>query len=241
MSAMGLLAYHNNPAIKAKYIGRMHAHLEADDLVRGTYWKNGKGCAIGCTVHSSEHKAYETELGMPEWFARLEDKIFEGMSEPVSRQFPIDLLSVIPVGFEKWDKLYHEFCIFLLYDICEFDRAKYPDVASIVDAVIRLHEHWTKTDDQTWKAVELTAQLAMQAVELTAQLAMQSAAWKASCVARVAQLARPTAYTVDSMAIAAARSAAEKFDVWPGYMTWSTAYDNMGSWLIRWFKKEDCS
>ena len=108
----------------------MRAHQEADELIHGTYWKNGKGCAVGCTIHSDNHAAYETKLGMPEWLACLEEKIFEESSIAASYKFPLDLLSAIPVGFTEWDRLYHEFCVFLLRDICDFDRTKYPDVSS---------------------------------------------------------------------------------------------------------------
>ena len=76
MPSFFMLAYHNDPAVKAKYVGRMEAHMAADDLRHCIYWVNGKGCAVGCTIHSSDHAAYETELGWPEWLAHLEDSIF---------------------------------------------------------------------------------------------------------------------------------------------------------------------
>ena len=76
---MPLAAYHSDPAVKRKYVGRMRAHLEADEIIHGTYWTNGKGCAIGCTIHSANHDKYETELGIPNWFAILEDHVFESM------------------------------------------------------------------------------------------------------------------------------------------------------------------
>lgn len=75
---MTLLAFHGDKAIKAKYLARVKAHAEADEIIHGTYWEKGKGCAVGCTIHSEKHSAYETELGMPIILARLEDRIFEG-------------------------------------------------------------------------------------------------------------------------------------------------------------------
>ena len=164
-----LLAYHNDPETKAKYVGRMQAHQEADELIHGIYWEGGKGCAIGCTVHSDDHGAYETELGMPEWFAHLEDTIFEGMSVEVSRRFPLDLLSAIPIGLAAWDRLYHEFYAYVLRDVCEFDRVEYPDVAAAVDAVIRLHERWTKTDEQAWNAARVAARMAAESASWSAE------------------------------------------------------------------------
>ena len=40
-----LLAFHNDQKIKDKYIARVKAHQEADEIIKGKYWKNGKGCA----------------------------------------------------------------------------------------------------------------------------------------------------------------------------------------------------
>jgi hypothetical protein len=47
-----MLAYHNDPAIKSKLLADLQAHADADRLVKGQYWENGKGCAVGCTLHS---------------------------------------------------------------------------------------------------------------------------------------------------------------------------------------------
>lgn len=64
-----LRSFHGDPAVKEKYLGRVRAHAAADELIHGVYWEGGKGCAVGCTVHSGDHTAYEVELGLPEWLA----------------------------------------------------------------------------------------------------------------------------------------------------------------------------
>jgi len=93
-----LIAYHGEESIKTKYLNRVLAHLAADEIIHGTYWERGKGCAVGCTVHSSSHGAFETELGIPIMLARLEDRIFEGLRNGVSKEFPARFLTCIPVG-----------------------------------------------------------------------------------------------------------------------------------------------
>ena len=226
-------AYHGDPDVKAKYVARMRSHQEADELIHGQYWEGGKGCAIGCTVHSNDHGAYETELGMPKWFAYLEDAIFEGMSVEASCRFPLRLLSAVPVGFAAWNCLYHEFCAYVLRDICMFDRTKYPDVASAVDAVIYLHERWTETDDQAWMVAQSAAYSAAQSAAYSAARSADSAtrsvdsmAWAARSAARSARSAAWAARSADSAAWAA-RSAARS--------TVSESYDRMGDWLIDYF------
>ena len=95
-----LLAYFGKDSIKQKYVNRMKNHIKADELVRGIGFEDCKGCAVGCTLDNYNHKSYETELGLPEWLARLEDTIFEGMSEEKSKQFPLLLLqSITPVSY----------------------------------------------------------------------------------------------------------------------------------------------
>ena len=91
-------AFLNDPAIKAKYLGRVDAHREADQLVKGKYWEDGKGCAVGCTIHSSNHIAYETLLGIPVALARLEDAIFEGLPNERAMTWPSEFLQSIEVG-----------------------------------------------------------------------------------------------------------------------------------------------
>lgn len=76
---MSELAYKNKPSIKKKYVARVKAHRDADEIVKGIYWENGKGCAVGCTIEGRDHSKYETELGIPRILAHLEDTIFEGL------------------------------------------------------------------------------------------------------------------------------------------------------------------
>src|SRR5882762_1625720 len=98
-----LLAYHSDPKIKSKYLKRVRAHIKADELVKGTYYKtSGKvqACGVGCTIHSSDHMAYETELGIPVMLARLEDCIFEGADMAWSKQWPKRFLEAIKPGVD---------------------------------------------------------------------------------------------------------------------------------------------
>jgi hypothetical protein len=42
-----MLAYHNDPAQKAAILQQLEQHRVADEIVKGQYWENGKGCAVG--------------------------------------------------------------------------------------------------------------------------------------------------------------------------------------------------
>ena len=93
-------AFLNQPEVKEKYLARVNAHVRADELIHGTYWKKGKGCAVGCTVETSNepHLRYEVELGIPSWLAYLEDSMFENMSNGEAQTWPTRFLQAIPVG-----------------------------------------------------------------------------------------------------------------------------------------------
>ena len=92
--------FHGKQSVKDKYIERVKAHAKADEIVQGSYWENGKGCAVGCTIHGNDHKKYETELGIPEEIAHLEDTIFENLSNEEAKDFPLRFLEAVPVGVD---------------------------------------------------------------------------------------------------------------------------------------------
>ena len=91
-------AFHGDPAIKAKYLARVAAHRAADELIRGTGWDGRRGCAVGCTLHAYNHQAYESELGIPQMLAHLEDKIFERLPKELAMEWPHRFLSAAIPG-----------------------------------------------------------------------------------------------------------------------------------------------
>lgn len=91
-------AYLNDPKVKEKYVVRVKAHAEADEIKKGFYWEDGKGCAVGCTIEGSDHSKYEKELGIPEVLAHLEDCLFEALPNGKAKAFPLKFLEAINVG-----------------------------------------------------------------------------------------------------------------------------------------------
>lgn len=84
-----------NQELKDELVAEIIKHREADQIIQRTYGSEvdgvWKGCAVGCAIHSlnvskgknlktSDHSVYETEFGIPRILARLEDRIFEGLS-----------------------------------------------------------------------------------------------------------------------------------------------------------------
>ncbi len=118
-------AFHADPKIKAKYLKRVKRHQLADEIVKGQYWDKGKGCAVGCTIHSGNHAAYETDLGIPEILARLEDGIFENLPNELAQTWPRRFLAAIKTGADL-SMVWPEFAVWMLtdaqYGVLQFAR-----------------------------------------------------------------------------------------------------------------------
>lgn len=95
---MTLIAYHNDPSIKTAILTQLAQHREADELVKRKYWEDGKGCAVGCTLHSANHAEYEPRFGVPQMLARLEDCIFEGLPNDKAKAWPERFMGAINPG-----------------------------------------------------------------------------------------------------------------------------------------------
>ena len=108
-------AFRGDPKVKEKYLARVEAHRDADEIIHNTYWDNGVGCAVGCTIHSDDHQAYEDELGIPEQLAYLQDMIFDSLPIEEARDLTVDFLESIPVGADL-RPVVHQFLHWLLVD-----------------------------------------------------------------------------------------------------------------------------
>lgn len=171
-----LEAFHGKQAIKDKYIARVRVHRETDRLVRGTGYENGRGCAVGCTLDRYEHAAYEAELGIPEWLARVEDTLFEGMPEDEAMLWPERFLAAIKPG-ANLEKVKAPFLIFVLKAALKsFDHKKSPDCKKVIDDVIAL-----------WKRADATPLEFVAAAWAAAKAAAKAAAWAAKAAAKAAE------------------------------------------------------
>jgi len=215
-----LRAFHNDPKIKEKYLSRLKLHRQHDELIHGVYWENGKGCAIGCTLHSNKHKDFETKLGLPEWFAYLFELLFERLKNGDAKDFPIEALQAIPVG-ANLEKTYRKFCIFLLTEICKYDEEKYTQVKKVIEDVITLHTRILQGEnvaDEEWLAALSAARSALSAAEsarsaaesaLSAAESARSAAWSAADSAAWSAADSAADSAVESAVWSAAESAAD--------------------------------
>jgi hypothetical protein len=97
---MSLIAFRKTEISKPVILKQLRVHAKADQLIKGQYWQDGKGCAVGCTVHCGDHSLYEPKFGIPQMLARLEDCIFEGLPNVKAKAWPIRFMDAIVPGTE---------------------------------------------------------------------------------------------------------------------------------------------
>ena len=208
-------------------------HRTQDMILQGTYGSevDGKwrGCAVGCAIHSinrlankslatNDHRVYETELGIPEWLARLEDSIFEGLPKEEAIWWPERFIAAVPEGVDlelvRW-----KFGAWLMQEnIARVQKLKISEslkeqVLDAIRQVLAVHEAAIKTgkwDESAARSAESAARSVAESARSVAESARsvarsaESAAWFAESVAESVESARSAARSAES-----ARSAAE--------------------------------
>jgi len=214
-------SFHNDPKVKDKYLKRLKEHAKADEIIQGTGWEDGKGCAVGCTLENYDHSQYPIELGIPEWLAHLEDSIFEGLTNGDAKAFPVQFLEAMPVGVSEED-LYKLLCDLdyqrlerLLKEQKKLYKTDEWGVQAAIKECMRLNSEHVDGEDKQWSAARSAARSAESA---------ESAAWSAALsAARSARSAELAAWSAARSAELAAWSAA-----------WSSAWSvaRSAAWII---------
>ena len=194
-----MLAFTNTTVTKAELLAQLQLHHDADEIVKGHYWEEGKGCAVGCAIHSGNHAEYEPRFGIPEALAQLEDAIFEGLPNGEAKKFPLQFVEAIRPGADLSKVQYH-FCAWILADpehgVIRFAGNPEWGVAAAVQTVADLCARMATDDvpaEAEWRAAESGAESARRAAESAswsarsaARRAAESASWSARSAAESA-------------------------------------------------------
>ena len=194
-----LRAFHNKPELKKDMVAEVLNHQKQDRIIKGTYGKDShkgdfKGCAVGCSIHSynvkrgetcdiSEHKVYETKLGIPESLARLEDYLFETMPDDKAMKWSAEFMKAIPVG-ANLSLVAPKFIAGTLRDLLKIKEVK--DDKAVMKAVVDIAKLWEMViagkivKPAAWSAAWSAADSAAEsAARSAAESAARSAAWSA--------------------------------------------------------------
>ena len=222
-----LIAYHGSEAEKAAIITQLVTHRAADRLVKGKYWEGGKGCAVGCTIHSSNHMEYESRFGIPVMLAQLEDCIFEGLPNDKAMEWPVRFMSAIKPGADL-SLVGWKFLHWILTDETGNPGISHPIVKDAVAQAAQIICALSKGGPLDGSAARSAARSAAWSAAESAAEAARSAAWSAAESA--AEAARSAAWSAARSAAEAAESArsarsAAESAVWSARSAaWSAAW-----------------
>jgi hypothetical protein len=202
-------AFHNDAAIKNTYVARIQSHADADEIIHGKYWENGKGCAIGCLIHGSDHAKLADVLGVPLAICRLVDQLFEGLPNEKSKRFAVEWLSVIPVGVDL-SRVQWKFLHWLLTE--ELAGREHPLMRDVVRQCADVLVPLTKGE-----LVDIQAAASAARSAAWSAASARSAAWSAASARSAA------ASAAESAAASAAASAAESAAWSARSAAWSAA------------------
>ena len=198
-------AWHNDPALKQATVAEMAAHREADNLVKGVYWEGGKGCAVGCLIHSGNHAEYEPRFGIPQALARLEDAIFENLPNADAMLWPERFLKAAQPGADlslvQW-----QFLEFVVEDALSQKGAEsVREACQPALAVVRAKARGEAVSASAARSAERPAWSATRsAARSAAWSAARSAAWSAASAASAVWSAANAARSAESAAWGAA-------------------------------------
>ena len=190
-------SFHGDSEFKQKYIDRVVAHKNADAIVQGRYWEEGKGCAVGCTFELSDnvHEAGAKEWDVPEWLLRLEDTIFEGLPNDKAVNFPLQIIEAIPVGKSEdfFNQIKWKFSAFLLKENIDrvldldIEETLKKQIVESIRSVLNLYELALETSRE-WS--ESARSAAWSAADSASRSAAESASWSARSAAESAAYIR---------------------------------------------------
>lgn len=208
-------AFHGKKKIKDEHVQRMKDHIAAE-LIRGITYDNNRRCPIGCTLDGYDHERYETELGIPEWLAILEETLFEGMSPEKSKTFRLIFLESIMPEVEL-DNIKVPFLIIILDSLLyKFDHNKFPDVLTCINNVRELYVN-NEEDRQKFRDADNAAKRAFQSAHRASEAAYRNA--------------EASAYDVEAASAASWESEAARAASWAASAaSWSAAAFSWPAW-----------
>jgi hypothetical protein len=200
-------------------MNQLRAHAEADEIVKGVYWQDGKGCGVGCLSHDPEggHKEVAYRTGVPLMLVRLEDTIFEGLSNVDAKRWAVDFWDAIEPGADL-SRVGWRFLYWLLTDKSVNPGIDHPlvkdSVKQCADVLIPLM-NGEPTDKSAAESAAESAKSAAWSAAWSADAAA-SAAWSADAAASAAWLAKSAAWSAawSAESEAAKSASAETAYVW---------------------------
>ena len=217
-------AWYGEPALKEAAMAQLREHRRLDQITQGTYWREGRGCHLGCLTHLNEdaHAGAERLFNFPQPVSHFLERVFESLPKSDAPAWVINSTEAIPVGADL-SLVVNQIDLWILRDsdLLHVTDENRKGIQTVIDLHIKtIHgelvsaEEWSAARSAAYLAAQLAAESAARsaarsAAHLAAHLAARSAAYSAarSAAESAAYLAAQSA--AESAAYSAAQSAAE--------------------------------
>ena len=152
-----MLAYSHPLVTREAFLAELQRHADADQIVKGQYWKDGRGCAVGCSLNSisrllvdgsvprDDHERLAEILGTPPQLAYLEDTIFEGLPVALARQWPMRFSNAIQQNADL-SNVWPQFAAWMLREIALPAALGRPNCEAAIERVARGYETGWQSD-----------------------------------------------------------------------------------------------
>lgn len=199
-------AFFNEPKLKQAVMSRLREDRRLDRLAQGVYFKDGKGCHLGCLTRCNQnsHQATERLFNIPLRIAYWLEVVFEGLPREKCEWWVIEGTSAIPVGADL-SKAHHELSYWLLGpDSPSSEGNKNDLVSESISLTRRLHrqaadglvvtpDQWSEAAIRSAKwAAAASASLLWSSPKWAAKTAFESASgsalsvkWALNCSAKL--------------------------------------------------------
>ena len=173
---------------KEEFVNETKRHQRLDHFINGSYSNGVKGCAVGCAIKSinrlkktsintADHSALEEHGICPEWLARVQDVIFEGVYLERSKKWPVEFAEAINTGADL-NKIKIPFIVYLLK--CNIEGQKRLLLTSNNKP---LHQLVIDINNQMIIAQESGSDILISEARSSAESAIRSAAWSTRLLA----------------------------------------------------------
>ena len=186
------------------------AHIRADALVRGSYWKpsenavGGQGCFISCLTHSSDPTPAFERFGLPVAVLRIAENIYEDLPDDEGTAFFAALPDAVGRDGKDLSRVHWGFLAAELRAMPQTTDAAQAVIDPVIDGMDLLFS------GQQWTAA-YAAEAAGRAAYATKAAARAAKAAYATKAAEAAYATKAAAYAAIAVAYAAraAKAAAE--------------------------------
>jgi len=214
-----MISFFGEQCLRDAVVEQVREHQRLDQIIQGKYWEQCedgvfRGCAIGCVLHSSDHMAYERQLGLPVFLAYLDEHIFESLPASEAKQWTLRFIESVPVWVDL-EMVFPRFMHWLLSDpqgMRQYaDARTLPIIDRLVDMYARRIDGIPFDTAAAGAAAEAAAGAAAGAARAAgaAALAAGAAAWAAGAAAWAARAAGAAGAAGAAWAARAAAWAAE--------------------------------